>query len=720
MRTGRFHTSLALSRADRKGVVVDVVNQFGKVEVTVKGDRIESDADLEPMEAEKLQRLFALPMEQIRFGNIGQAAIMIDDVINGGRVQPAFLEVDDIVETLESRVAKEDFCKLPRSDQQRVIERISHQIEDERRMAFQENDHAGVGIHSIRCMRLRDWRTYFLELQHINSEAGAAIENKFGTKPGTLLRKYQEGDKIEARKKLCEIAGIDSNDHSNDRLFFAIITGDLINQLAGKTDMVRAEDGLVGAQAFRLEDGSHDYVKLIDMRPAQAGTMNLRKAGIPTEEIRTLRKDGGPLLFLNPDGGVSYYGISKDIRKFRGAIHRSGIRLELETLEAYELSRMYKSPAMMKFYHYMPEEFFAEFGYCLAAQIANSSSDGHSGNSWGMLLRVNNSQQEIDELRQKGYFIENDNGVHKMFMVGRIDCDDSSGAYLAKGSGLQMDATDLEERIGGVGVLQRVFANFTLLKNRIIHAMAMREAKEPKYVNVSSVVETAFSGPVQEGMRRWHDDHHNAKYFQWMMEHMEKRREMPIGFAIPLDAAQREKLHSEGVIYFGWSCNGEERFPVFTYDGRSKMFDDHELVLADFMSDEVSDLFPNGRSVYAIPETKFRPVYESSGKRFSVIGSEVHDGIRVTRTGDVIRAGQGFARLCGIPTESFGAKFAYTTIMTSGLDGLLARAMRIRDIILKSEINMENYAQYRRHSVLQRFLIERLPEGELYPFREDV
>lgn len=701
---------LELIGADHHSLNIKVTNENGEFEITVLGSSLSTNAIMDNAQNDAILRLFAFPMEQLRFGNVGMASIMCDMILNGKKVQPAFLDDETILANLDAKESLEEFCKLPRSNQQNIIDEISRQMYLENLKAHQATNDSEVAIHAGNHQKLKKKRTHLIEIQNVNSSS-FRLETNIGIKHGTILGCYLEGDLIESRKKLSRILGLTHIDHDNDRLFSAIITGNVIEELRLKPDYVRCEDGLVGAQAFHLSDNTFDYVKLVDMRPSQAGAINLRKAGIPSEEIKTIGREGTPLRFVSSDGIVENYGISRDIRSFRGVLKRAGISLDLETLEAHKLAHMHRSSSIMRFFYYMPINFYKEFGYFLAAQIANSSSDGHESNSWAMLLKIANPDKDIEHLTRKGYFIEN----KKIFMFGRIDCDDSAGSYLAKGNGLSMDFSDLEERIGGMAVLQRVFVNFTFMKNKIIKAFADRDGTTPEYVNVEQVVNEAFDGPIPQGIRLWHEDHNNLDYYLWMIENMEKRREMPIGFSIPLDPAQISELEREGIIYFGWACNGEVDFPVFFRDGRSKMFDDHERFSVHVLSDTLFDKFPNNTPIYITPSSRFRQAYPRS--TFAIVNNKIDGSIKAERHGDYIRTESGFGKMTGIPTDSFGAKFAFTTLMNNGIEGMLEQVKRIKNILISREYQMEQYAQYRRHSVLDNFIRERIPEGRDYKFK---
>ncbi|MEW6721921.1 MAG: hypothetical protein AB1324_01525 [Candidatus Micrarchaeota archaeon] len=546
------------------------------------------------------------------------------------------------------------------------------------------------------------------EVMALKGDVGRRLEGTLGLPEGSLVNAYLEKGTIEAaREEVAKRLGVIVPNYSDHGLFGMLITGDLAGVLrdlypgAKEIKIESIGGGATGAYPVRVKDAAGlehvEYVKMVDMVPDKAGAENLRRSGIPAPEVITTNKAGQPLLFMQPDGTVSAYGISRDIGEFSGTVKAGGREIKITTDKALPLAKMESSPEIMDIFINHPDAFWNEMGYMNAAGFAVGAVDGHEGNVFAMILDIKNPTKEnIKALRDSGVYVFQDAaGDYKMFRLGRIDTDDSAGTYMAKGRKGKFDFGYYAGWTGEYHVFPRLLPFLTRVKNQYeatqagtwrfdVPAQAVDNFKRngwevkadaagyfidavnpdqvrrlanvglnqvsapagtPRFVSVHDMVAQGMDGgkgQFYKGMKRWFREHDNADYRKAMEDGFRSKEGQSAGVSsFKLKPNQMAQLARDGVTYMAFPNNGENNMPVFYYDGRTRLMADYEKVNVIAAAPEIAPLFPQSRLVFVAPVSKkeaagMSGTFKVGRKYFAVFTS--YDAVPVNLRGNAVPA----------------------------------------------------------------------------------
>jgi hypothetical protein len=511
------------------------------------------------------------------------------------------------------------------------------------------------------------------ELAGLSGPRGLELEISAGLRPGELAEIYARSDGIyQARAEIAQKLKISTNP-MDDYVFGLITTGGLpqnLKELYPGTKHIEIKDiggGATGAYKITITDqsGTHvEFLKKVDMRADKAGSDNLNLAGIIAPDVIVANKAGQPFTFVRPDGSVSAYGITRNIASYEKEITISGQNVKLKAEKVVGIAEMFDSPEMRALFAQNPQMFYEELGFAFAGQTAVGAIDGHGGNLFAGVFRIENATPEkIAALRNAGHhLLQYPNGDWAIFKITRIDTDDSAGTYWATGTAGSFDFSRLQTWLADTHVFPKLMASLARARNEQI----MRECgpyefmvpydqvtayknlgwpvtvdqfgrghietyspqdaarlgsvglpqikapvREPVFTSPLKISQELFGtvgdGPFFKGMQRWVNEFGSDPEFRKKITDNFKSNEgEPVGVSsfFPNDA-MKAQLARDGITYNSIPNNGEGSIPVYFSDGRTRMISQYEKVgsIALWPADMQSK-FPPNTPVYVVGITE--------------------------------------------------------------------------------------------------------------------
>ncbi len=618
--------------------------------------------------------------EQIARGNLGMAS-MVAGEIAAGRTPGAVALVDThqlamaLGEAVhpQRRQQIEAFLRMSSSEQSEVIRDLRASARQFREEAA-EHIRAGRGDAGTLAQDRNETRYYravqLEELQALNGTIGQEIEGLYGLEPGTLARVYGDNNLLNgSRSDVMRLLGITVPQADDHDIFGMLITGNLVSVIrdmypnATAIEMRNIGGGVTGAYMLRVTDptGTHmEFVKSVDMRADQAGAVNILLSGVPAPTVITGR-GGRALTYARRDGSRSAFGVTRNLGAFDGSVRIGGRDIQLRARTAASFDTLQNHPELMQVLMDSPEVFFRALGYTYGSSFALGSLDGHAMNVFGMIVDVPNPTPEnLAALRGEGHTVfRAEDGSHRAFMVGRIDTDDSAGAYWATGSRGNFDFGMFRHRLGAqmyyhlFAPLARQYniaemrrcgpwrvevptseimsyrgagwtvsesggrsyietynqAQLTSLENAGL-TVVQRPTRAPRFVSPRGLARQAFGsggdGAFYQGVRSWYGSHASDPAYRAAVTDSFRRTEgQPVGVSsFKLETNQASQLTSDGVTYNWFPTNGEERMLVFHRDGRGVMMSDYERASVEHWPQQIQDLFPHRQQVFIAPYTE--------------------------------------------------------------------------------------------------------------------
>src|SRR5208283_2496467 len=295
---------------------------------------------------------------------------------------------------------------------------------------------------------------------------------------------------------------------------------------------------------------------------ARLGSNSSLEAGHPAPHVS---EDWAFKNHATGNTGVCWFMLP--IQEFTGTIKIAGRGVVVqETLEAINLKKIVsaKDSALNRLYETHRDIYYRELGRAQAGWMQSGIYDGNEQNAYAMFVRV--SEEDGAFLKEKGYHVEVDNGVSKLFIVGRIDTD-WAGSYGASFDGARYDFEHMFGQLGGHD-MARILVKST--RERMISG-----GEEPTTEELAREARKELEAARPhfiEGASQWYRTNgSDPSYVDGMKKLFLDNRDAPVGMEEKLSPEDLRDI-SEGkrILDRRLSFNGLSARPMDFSDGKSR------------------------------------------------------------------------------------------------------------------------------------------------------